>query len=98
MEHGTLTQEYYQKKIDDAANMWNKTKDPQYKDLWYKLIKEFVNGFNNSKRRIISINSVNKADDGTYVFIRTTKLHGPVRDTKIKTHRLRRHPKPTHHE
>ena len=30
------------KKIDDAANMWNKTKDPKYKDLWYKLIKEFV--------------------------------------------------------
>jgi len=30
------------KKIDDAANMWNKTKDPKYKNLWYKLIKEFV--------------------------------------------------------
>ena len=27
------------KKIDDAANMWNKTKDPKYKNLWYKLIK-----------------------------------------------------------
>ena len=30
------------KKIDDAANMWNKTKDPKYKNLRYKLIKEFV--------------------------------------------------------
>ena len=29
------------KRIDDAAIMWNKTKDPQYKELWYKLIKEF---------------------------------------------------------
>ena len=36
MEHGTLTQ----KKIDEVAIMWNKTKDPYYKDLWYKLIKE----------------------------------------------------------
>ena len=37
------------KKIDDAANMWNKTRDPQYKKLWYNLIKEFADGkdFNN---------------------------------------------------
>ncbi len=28
-----------QKKIDEIANMWNKTKDPKYKDLWYKLSK-----------------------------------------------------------
>ena len=98
MEHGTLTQEYYQKKIDDAANMWNKTKDPQYKDLWYELIEEFVNGANNSKRRIISINSCHKADDGKYIFIGRSRLHGPVRDTKAKANRLRRHTKPTHHE
>ena len=74
MEHGTLTQEYYQKKIDDAANMWNKTKDPQYKDLWYKLIKEFVNGADYFKRRTVSINSYHKADDGTYVFIGKSRL------------------------
>ncbi len=30
MEHGTLTQELL-KKIDDAAIMWNKTKDPSIK-------------------------------------------------------------------
>jgi len=78
-----------QKKIDDAANMWNKTKDPYYKDLWYKLIKEHVNGTNNFKRRIVSVNSCVKADDGTYIFIGTSKLHGPVRDTKNKTNRLR---------
>jgi hypothetical protein len=71
MEHGTLTQKYYQKKI---------------------------NGANNFKRRTLSINSVIKADDGTYVFIGTSKLHGPVRNTKTKTNRLRRHTKPTHHE
>ena len=33
-----------QKEIDEAANNWNKTKDPKYKDLWYKLVKEYANG------------------------------------------------------
>ncbi len=86
------------KKIDNAANKWNETKDPQYKDLWYKLIKEFADGTNNSKRRIISINSCHKANDGTYVFIGRSQLYGPVRDTETKTNRLRRHVKPAHHE
>ena len=78
-----------QKKIDDAAIMYNKTKDPYYKDLWYKLVKESANGPHNIKRRIVSINSCHKANDGTYVFVGRSKLHGPVRDTKIKTNRLR---------
>ena len=78
-----------QQEIDEAANNWNKTKEPYYKDLWYKLIKEFANGSNNSKRRIVSINSIVKADDGTCVFIGRSELHGPVRDTKTKTDRLR---------
>ena len=78
-----------QKKIDDAAIMYNKTKDPYYKDLWYKLIKEHVNGTNNFKRRTVSINSVVKANDGTCVFIGTSRLHGPMRDTKTKTDRVR---------
>ena len=56
------------------------------------------NGINNFKRRIVSINSCHKANDGTYVFVGRSKLHGPVRDTKIKTKRVRRHVKPTHHE
>ena len=76
-------------KIDEAANNWNKTKDSKYKDLWYKLIKEYVNGTNNIKRRTLSINSCHKADDGTYIFVGTSKLHGTVRDTKTKTNRLR---------
>ena len=29
-----------QKQIDEAAILWNKTKDPKYKDLWYSLIRE----------------------------------------------------------
>ena len=78
-----------QKKINNAAIMYNKTKDPYYKDLWYKLVKESANGPHNIKRRVISINSCHKADDGTYIFIGRSKLHGPVRHTKIKTNRLR---------
>ena len=47
------------KKIDQVANLWNKTKDPKYKDLWYKLIKE-MHGLNNPERRTISIDTSHK--------------------------------------
>ena len=63
-----------QKEIDEAANNYNKTKDPQYKDLWYKLVKELADGADYFKRRTISINSCHKADDGTYVFIGKSRL------------------------
>ena len=53
-----------QKEIDEAANNWNKTKDSQYKDLWYKLIKEYVNGPHYIKRRPISSNSDYNKDFG----------------------------------
>ena len=53
-----------QKKIDEIANLWEKTKDPKYKDLWYKYIKEYVNGPNNIKRRTVSTDSSHKTDDG----------------------------------
>ncbi len=33
-------------KINESAKMWEKTKNPKYKDLWYKLVKEFANGKN----------------------------------------------------
>ena len=75
-------------KINEAANNWSKTKDSKYKDLWYKLIKEYANGPHNIKRWNISINSVVKANDGTCVFVGTRKLHGPVRDTKTKINRV----------
>jgi hypothetical protein len=78
-----------QKEIDEAANNWNKTKDPYYKDLWYKLVKEHADGLDYFQKRTLSINSCHKADDGTYVFIGTSRLHGPVRDTKNKTKRIR---------
>ena len=60
--------------------------------------KKIDDGTNNTKRRNVSINSVVKADDGTFVFIGTSKLHGNVRDTKTKVKRVRKHSKSTHHE
>ena len=47
------------KKIDEAAKLWEKTKDPKYKKLWYKLIKEW-NGNNNLRRRNVSSSSGNE--------------------------------------
>ena len=57
-----------------------------------------TNGSNNTERRIVSISSCHKADDGTYIFIGTSKVHGPMRDTSSKVNRIRRHTKPTYHE
>ena len=56
------------------------------------------NGPNNTKRRIVSISSCHKADDGTYVFVGKSRLHGSVRDTKTKTDNVRRQFKFTCHE
>jgi hypothetical protein len=79
-------------KIDEAAIMWNKTKDPRYKDLWYKLIKEFVDGSYNLKRWNVSVSSCNKTDDGTYIVIGKRRPVGPLRHTKTKTDNVRRLP------
>ena len=48
------------KNPDELANLWNKTKDPKYKKLWYDL----VNGLDNIKRRPVSTDSSHKTDDG----------------------------------
>ena len=57
-----------------------------------------TNGLNNTKRRIVSISSCHKADDGTYVFVGKSKLYGPVRDTKNKTDNVRKQSKLTYNE
>jgi hypothetical protein len=57
-----------QDKINRAAIMWNKTKDPQYKELWYRYVKEFADGINYSKRRNVSSRSSNKSNDGGISF------------------------------
>ncbi len=54
------------KKIDEVANLWNKTRDPKYKEEWYKLIKEFANGPHNINRWNVSSSSSDKTDDGKY--------------------------------
>ena len=53
-----------QEKINELANLWNKTKDPKYKDLWYKLVKEFADGPNNMERRTIPTTSRDKRNNG----------------------------------
>ena len=57
MEQKSMTT---QKKLDEIANNWNKTRNPKYKKLWYDL----VNGLNNIKRRPVSTDSNHKTDDG----------------------------------
>ena len=52
------------RKIDDVANMWNETKDPKYKKLWYDLVKEFSNGPHNINRRTISPVTSDETDAG----------------------------------
>ena len=49
------------KKIDQVANLWNKTRDPKYKDLWYKLIEE-MHGLNNPERWTISSDTRDQKD------------------------------------
>ena len=63
-----------------------------------ELTLKMTNGSNNSKRRIVSISSCHKTDDGTYVFVGKSRLHGSVRDTKNKTDNVRRQFKSTCHE
>ena len=47
-----------QKKLDELANNYNKTKDPKYKKLWY----EIIHGLNYIKRRPVSTHSSNKTN------------------------------------
>ena len=62
-----------QKKLDEAAVKYNKTKDPKYKDQWYKLVEKTY-GSNTIKRRIVSVSKCHKRDDGTYLFIGRSRL------------------------
>ena len=51
-----------QKKIDELAVLWEKTKNPKYKDEWYKYIKEWADGVNNSNRRNVSSGASDRGD------------------------------------
>ena len=76
--------------LDKLANEYNKNKDKYVYDLWFKKVKEWADGVNNTERRIVSVSAINKRDDGTYLVIGKSKLHGSVRDTKNKLNKLRR--------
>ena len=76
--------------LDELANEYNKNKDKYVYDLWFKKVKEWADGVNNTERRIVSVSAINKRDDGTYLVIGKSKLHGSVRDTETKTNKLRR--------
>ena len=56
------------------------------------------NGTDNTERRIVSVSSCHKTDDGTYLIIGRSRLHGSVRDTETKTDNVRRQSKSTHNE
>ena len=56
------------------------------------------NGTDNTERRIVSVSSCHKTDDGTYLIIGRSRLHGSVQDTKTKTNNVRRQSKSTHNE
>ena len=47
-----------------------------------------INGSNNSKRRIVSISSCHKANDGTYVIVGRSRLLQPVRNNKTKVNKV----------
>ena len=49
--------------MDQIAILWNKTKDPKYKEEWYKLVKEFANGPNNLNRRTVSSSTSDQTND-----------------------------------
>ena len=51
-----------QKLIDEAANNWHKTRDQNYKDLWYKLVREYANGPHNIIRWRLQSRAGDKAD------------------------------------
>ena len=76
--------------LDELANKYNKNKDNYTYNLWFEKVKEWAHGVNNSERRIVSVSSCHKRDDGTYLVIGKSRLHGSVRDTETKTNKLRR--------
>ena len=62
------------KHLDDIANKYNETKDPYYKNLWYKKVKEFANGADYFKRRTVSIDTSDETTDGWHRVIEQPKL------------------------
>jgi predicted nucleotide-binding protein (sugar kinase/HSP70/actin superfamily) len=62
--YGELETMSLSKELDTIANLYHKTKDKVYKDLWYKKLKEYANGLNNSKRQSVSTDSSDRKNPG----------------------------------
>ena len=62
------------REIDELANLWEKTKDPKYKALWYQYVKEWADGTNNSERRFVSTSSSIQADNGRNNITRSSSI------------------------
>ena len=60
-----------QRKIDEAALMYNKTKDRKYKYLWYELIKETY-GPNNINGWNVSSSASDQGDDEKHIITRSS--------------------------
>ena len=86
------------KKIDEAAELWEKTKDPKYKALWYQYIKEWADGTNNSERRFVSTSSSIQADDGRNSVDKQRRLFWFVWDIETKINRICKWIKFTYYE
>lgn len=56
--------------LDTIANLYQKTKDKKYEDLWYTKLKEVARGLDRTKRRSLSSGRSNKTDDRTYKVIK----------------------------
>ena len=62
-----------QKRIDELAVLYNKTKNERYKKLWYKLIREAY-GSDNTRRWTVSINTSYKENVRRDSFNRKNRL------------------------
>ena len=62
-----------QKKLDELAVLYNKTKNERYKKLWYKLIREAY-GSDNTRRWTVSINTSYKENVRRDSFNRKNRL------------------------
>ena len=57
-----------QKQIDETANLWNKTKDPKYKKLWYKLVNKYGIVLNSFRKSDVSSDRDGNKGNNTRLF------------------------------
>ena len=68
IEWGTRSNDYIRptRRVSKRVGK-TKTKDKYVYELWFKKVKEWADGVNNTERRIVSVSAINKRDDGTYL-------------------------------